>query len=200
MIERSPAKGVKPFPEPPRERYLTKEELKRLVQALDASENRNRAAAVALMLLTGCRMTEATHAKWDQFDLETGVWVKPASTTKQKRLHRVPLNPAAVELLESLPRKGVYVFHGRYPDTPILNISMYWRELREKAGLPDVRLHDLRHTYASLLASQGLSLPIIGQLLGHAHSATTQRYAHLLDEPLRIATDGVGALIEEARK
>jgi len=200
MLERNPAKGIEPFQEIPRERYLTAAELKRLVQALDAHENRNRASAVMLILLTGCRKTEALAATWNEFDLAAGVWTKPAHTTKQKRTHRVPLNPLALALLQGLPQTSDYVFPGRYEDQPISDIRGFWYQIRKDANLPGLRLHDLRHTFASLLASQGLSLPIIGQLLGHTQAHTTQRYAHLLDEPLKDATNKVGTLIDGVRE
>jgi len=199
LLERNPAKGIEPFQELPRERYLNAAELKRLVQALDAHENRNRASAIVFILLTGCRKSEALLATWDQFDTDLGVWTKPAHFTKQKRVHRVPLNAAAIALLDGLPRNGDYLFHGRFDGEPIKDIRKFWNEIRKAAKLPDLRLHDLRHTYAALLASQGLSLPIIGQLLGHTQAHTTHRYAHLLDEPLKDATDRVGSLIEGAR-
>jgi integrase len=197
----NPAADVKRYPEEGRERYLTTPELKRLVAALDAFPDRNIASAVALMMLTGCRKTEALTATWDQFDLDAGVWTKPSHHTKQKRTHRVPLNAAAVELLNSLPRtKGnPHVFPGRAENQPLKDIKKAWEKLRQAAELPDLRMHDLRHSYASLLASQNLSLPIIGQLLGHTQAQTTKRYAHLLDESLKEATDKVGVLIQGAR-
>ena len=125
---------------------------------------------------------------------------KTGTQTKQKKLHRVPLNQAALALLHGLPRAGEYVFHGRFEGEPIGDIRSFWNQIRKAADLPEVRLHDLRHTYASLLASQGLSLPIIGQLLGHTKANTTHRYAHLLDEPLKDATNVAGNLIEGARE
>ena len=196
----NPCKGIDKFTEQPRERYLTKDELKRLVAALDTFPDRNIAGALALMMLTGCRKTEALTATWDQFDIEAGVWTKPSHHTKQKRVHRVPLNAAAVQLLQTLPRTGRHVFPGRVEGQPLQDIKKAWETLRQAAQVPDLRMHDLRHSYASMLASQNLSLPIIGQLLGHTQAQTTKRYAHLLDEPLRNATNGVGKLIEGARK
>ena len=117
------------------------------MQALDASDNRNRASAVMLILLTGCRRGEALLATWDQFDLDLGVWTKPAHTTKQKRVHRVPLNPLALALLEGLPRDGKYVFPGRFKGESIGDIRGFWNKVREAANLPGLHLHDLRHTY-----------------------------------------------------
>ena len=200
LMDKNPCQGVDKYTEQPRERYLDKAELKRLIEVLDHFKDRNIASALVLMMLTGCRKTEALSATWDQFALEEGVWTKPSHHTKQKRVHRVPLNPAAVALLEGLPHKGDYVFPGRVKDQPLQDIKKAWEAIRVDAEIPDVRMHDLRHTYASLLASQNLSLPVIGALLGHTQAQTTMRYAHLLDAPLREATNGAGALIEGVRK
>jgi integrase len=202
-LPENPCKGIEKFPENPRERYLHKDELKRLVVALDAFPDRNIASAIALMMLTGCRKTEALRAEWNQFDLEQGVWTKPSHHTKQKRVHRVPLNAAAVELLKGIHRirdkENPYVFPGRVEGQPLQDIKKAWEAIRQAALVPDLRMHDLRHSYASMLASQNLSLPIIGQLLGHTQAQTTKRYAHLLDEPLKEATNLVGQLVDSAR-
>ena len=200
LLDKNPCKGIEKFSETPRERYINKAELKQLVETLDKFKDRTVASALVLMMLTGCRKTEALTATWDQFDLEEGVWTKPSHHTKQKRTHRVPLNPAAVALLLGIERKGDYVFPGRIKDQPLQDIKKAWETIRVDAKIPDVRMHDLRHTYASLLASQKLSLPIIGALLGHTQAQTTMRYAHLLDAPLREATNSAGALIEGVRK
>ena len=197
----NPCKGIDKFPETPRERYLNKDELKRLVAALDAFPDRNIANAIALMMLTGCRKTEALTATWMQFDVEEGIWTKPSHHTKQKRTHRVPLNTPAVKLLNSIKRtESPYLFPGRIEGQPLQDIKKAWEALRQAAGVPDLRMHDLRHSYASLLASNNLSLPVIGALLGHTQAQTTHRYAHLLDEPLKEATNIAGNLIEGARE
>jgi integrase len=130
------------------------------------------------------------------FDLERGIWVKPSAHTKQRREHRVPISAAAIDLLSRLKSTatGAFVFPGRNGG-PLTDVKRTWQAVRGEAGLPDVRLHDLRHTYASLLASAGQSLPIIGALLGHTQAQTTARYAHLLDDPLRAATEHVGSLL-----
>ena len=200
QMDKNPCQGIDKFTEQPRERYLDKAELKRLIEVLDHFKDRNIASALVLMMLTGCRKTEALSATWDMFDLEEGVWTKPSHHTKQKRVHRVPLNPAAVALLLGLPKTSEYIFPGRVEGQPLQDIKKAWEAIRVEAKIPDVRMHDLRHTYASLLASQNLSLPVIGALLGHTQAQTTQRYAHLLDEPLRDATNGVGKLIEGVRE
>src|SRR5262249_51417698 len=152
--------------------------------------------------------SEVLGVTWDQFDLEeTGVWVKPSAHTKQKREHRVPLSAPARLLLaemktaaqqraaEKKREPSRYVFPARVGDGPMVEIKNAWAAVCKAAELLDVRLHDLRHTYASVLASAGLSLPVIGALLGHTQPGTTARYSHLYDDPLRAATERVGAIV-----
>jgi len=170
-----------------------------------------------LLMLTGARRSEALQAAWDQFDLQAGVWTKPSSHTKQRKEHRIPLSAPALALLRAVRSRsrGAYVFCRNGEDKPLTDVKRSWLSVCRAAGLaergpktrrdgsivlgadgrpidiwrPTVRLHDLRHTYASVLASAGLSLPIIGALLGHTQTQTTARYAHLLDDPLRAATE-----------
>jgi integrase len=127
--------------------------------------------------------------------LVTGVWTKPASSTKQRKLHRVPLSPQVLELLRTMERGrvGHQLFPGRGGGKS--DLQRRWDEIRRLAGLENFHLHDLRHTYASILASHGLSLSVIGGLLGHSDVKTTSRYAHLLDDTLRAATATAGAVI-----
>jgi integrase len=190
----NPAKGVERNQEHERERYLSAAELARLLEALGNAKDRQAAALFSLCLLTGCRIGEALNARWDQFDLDVGRWTKPASTTKQKKLHVVPLSPQAVELLETLEVRGDLLFpcRGKYQNS--------WTAICNAAGIKSLRVHDLRHSYASALVSDGVSLPIVGKLLGHAKASTTSRYAHLADSPLREATNRVGNLVANARK
>jgi integrase len=197
----NPCKGIAKNPENRRERFLTPAELGRLMSAL-AAHPRQSADAVRLLLLTGARRGEVLGATWDQFDLAAGVWVKPASATKQGRLHRIPLSVAAIQLLRDMQSKadGPALFPGRGRDAPQTTLKKFWAAICRDAGIQGVRLHDVRHSYASLLAGAGLSLPTIGALLGHSSPATTQRYAHLLDEPLRVATEKIGAIITAAGK
>jgi integrase len=221
----NPAKGVERNPEERRYRYLSGDELRRLTEALAAHKPPSAANAVRLLLLTGARRGEVLGAEWSQFDLGDGVWTKPSSHTKQKREHRVPLSAPARQLLGEMKAKGgnnPYLFPSRPgSDVPHLTeIKKSWVALCEAASLgesvpkmesgkpvvdkdsnpvtmfrPSVRIHDLRHTYASVLASAGLSLPVIGALLGHTQPGTTARYAHLFDDPLRAATERVGAIV-----
>lgn len=196
----NPCDGVRHNPEEPRSRYLRSDELTRLAAALDQHSEQTSADAIRLMLLTGARRGEVLGATWSMFDLEHGIWIKPSAHTKQRREHRVPISAAALDVLcrRKSIATGAFVFPGRNGG-PLTDVKRTWQAVRSEAGLPDVRLHDLRHTYASLLASAGQSLPIIGALLGHTQPQTTARYAHLMDDPLRAATEHVGSLVISMR-
>jgi integrase len=192
----NPTAGFSRFPEIPRDRFLSADEIKRLADVLAAHPNHRCANVIRLILLTGARRGEAMNARWDQFDLENGIWTKPAATTKQRRLHRVPLSKAAIELLSTI-RSGVptgcpWVFPGEIKGNPLREMQSFWEGVRDKAKLGDARIHDLRHTFASLLVSGGMTLPMVGRLLGHTQAQTTLRYAHLYDDPLRAGLDQVG--------
>lgn len=192
----NPCRGVERNQETKRQRFLSGAELARLSTALAKLKDQGAANAVRLLLLTGARRGELLAARWADFDLEAGVWTKPGSTTKQRTIHRVPLSQAACQLLTEMQRAAdpEYLFPARF--TPHrLDIDDAWNALRKAAGIPDVRIHDLRHTYASVLASSGLSLPVIGALLGHSTAVTTHRYAHLVDDVLRTATERAAAVI-----
>jgi integrase len=193
----NPCKGLERNQEHKRHRYLSGEELARLSAALAKLRDQGAANAVRLLLLTGARRGEVLASRWVDIDLEARVWTKPGSTTKQKTLHRVPLSEAACQLLAEMKERAgdsEWLFPARF--TPHrLDIDDAWGVLRKAAKIPDVRTHDLRHTYASVLASSGLSLPVIGALLGHTTAQTTHRYAHLFDDPLRAATERAAAVI-----
>ncbi|MEM7171260.1 MAG: tyrosine-type recombinase/integrase [Pseudomonadota bacterium] len=194
----NPVKGLEKNPETRRTRYLSPEELGRLMTMLREHPNRRSANAVQLLVLTGARRGEVLNATWDQFDLEEGLWIKPSSHTKQKKEHRVPLSSQAIELLLSIKAEAPpspFVFPGKSNDQPLTDLKNFWRGVCKKAELQGIRIHDLRHAYASLLVSSGLSLPVIGALLGHTQPQTTARYSHLFDEPLREATEIVGKAI-----
>lgn len=195
----NPAHGFTRVPEQPRERYLSKDEMERLTRVISEHPNRRAADVIRLLMLTGARRGEVLNARWEQFDLEIAVWVKPAATTKQRRLHRTPLSGAAVALLRTIraqvPSDCPWVFPGDAEGKPLIEIKRFWDDVRKQANLPDFRIHDLRHTFASLLVSGGMSLPMIGKLLGHTQVQTTLRYAHLFDDPLRAGLDHVGDML-----
>jgi integrase len=163
------------------------------------------ADCVRLMLLTGCRTAEARFATWDQFDAEPGFWVKPSAHVKQRRTHKAPLNPAALELIERLRKQrkagATWVFPGGKPGEPLQQLHNVWNWVRDRAGFGlDARLYDLRHTFASVGAAGGLPLLVIGRLLGHTQARTTEKYAHIGSDPLKEASDQIGAVIAGARK
>jgi integrase len=198
-VTANPTKGVKRYTEAKRTRYLKADELSRLTAALDTFPNQQVANIVRLLLLTGARRGEVLSATWDHLDLEAGVWSKPAHLTKQNKPHETPLGEAAIALLKRIRRDApederVFSIAGE----PMRDIKRQWEALREAAELPGVRLHDLRHTFASMLASGGASLPMIGALLGHASPVTTARYAHLFQDPLRALANEVGRVVEGA--
>jgi integrase len=220
-IERNPAKGIEKFSEEGRERYLSLEEMNHVLVAMDAyaeaastkySDTESIRAktaklntyAIKLLMVTGARSGEVFAATWEQFDLENEVWVKPSSHTKQKRKHRIPLSPPALTLLQDLydlSGNGEFLFPSYRSSTGhIFDVKKAWAQIRKAAGVEDVRVHDLRHSYAALLVSGGASLEMIGKLLGHTQAQTTHRYAHLMDDPLRHAASKAGAAVEAAGK
>jgi integrase len=198
-LSTNPVRGLERNQEAKRERYLVNGELQRLSEALAVHEDRQAADIIRLLLLTGARSRSEVFAmRWADLDLTAGTWTKPASTTKQKKTHTVPLSAPArqvlSELRESAKPDADYVFPGRWGGHRT-EVRRAWRELCRAAKIKGLRLHDLRHSYASQLVSSGFSLPVIGALLGHSQPATTARYAHLFDEVTRQATERVGAVI-----
>jgi integrase len=207
--ETNPCKGIARYQEHKRERMMTPDELKTFLKALEDYEKtaeiktlaRMTTNAFRLLLLTGARRSEVLSARWEEIDFSAGVWTKPSSHTKQKKVHRIPLSGPAIELLTTMQEEadegGEYLFPARRGNGDhISDPRQSWSTIKKEAGLEDFRIHDLRHSFASFLASSGQSLIVIGALLGHTQPATTARYAHLLDDPLRAATDRVGALVE----
>lgn len=197
----NPARGVKKPPVRKMERFLSEGEIARLAVALDAESRRTGnpypAAAIKLLLLTGGRRSEILGLQWQHVDFERQCLRLPDSKTGAKVMY---LNAPALEVLVALPRmeSNPFVLPGKREGRPLVGIVKLWFHIRAVAGLQDVRLHDLRHSFASMGVAGGLSLPIIGALLGHKHPATTGRYAHLSADPLRAANDVVGMRIAAA--
>ena len=175
----NPAAGIQRVREESRERFLNLEEMNRLQAALATSRNKRSVQAVMLLIATGARSRRILGATWSQFDLAAGVWSKPSSHTKQKRTHVVPLNAMALAVLREMhaERRGdsPHLFPGE-PGKPQQDLKKFWGRVRAKAGIPDVRLHDLRHTFASYAVARGLPLYSVGKLLGHSNAATTAKY------------------------
>ncbi|WP_454684899.1 tyrosine-type recombinase/integrase [Ancylobacter moscoviensis] len=221
----NPAAGVERFEEEGRERYLTAEEMTRLGAALregetvglpyEVDEDGPKAkhapkpesrrtvfsphvtGAIRLLMLTGCRLREILHLRWSEYDAERGMLFLPDSKTGRKA---VVLSGAAEAVLTALPRVGTYVIASNDPDRPRHDLKKPWSSICKRAGLEGVRIHDLRHTFASVGAASGMSLPTIGGLLGHADAATTQRYSHLQVDPVRAAADVIAGRIAEAMR
>jgi integrase len=193
----NPVKCIERYQEEGRERWLSNDELSQLLGALLAHPNQRAANAVRFQLLTGARMGEVLATRWSDMDLTRGVWIKPSHHTKQKRTEHLPLSAPALALLADMRTRAEpaarYLFPGDDPDKPLQGIKKFWRGITEQVGLNNYRLHDNRHTHASHLVSSGLSLEIVGRLLGHTNPITTKRYAHLADDPLRAAAERFGS-------
>lgn len=198
---RAVCRSITKFKEAARERYLTAKEAKGLADALDKAKgsgtNPHAIAIIRLLAVTGARRNEIEALQWSEVDQERGVLRLADSKTGAKV---IPLAPAAQVILSELPKvKGSkWVFPAVSGDGHFQGLGKIWREVRTSAGLDGVRLHDLRHTFASFGAAGGLSLPLIGALLGHKQAATTQRYAHLADDPVKRAADQAGSAVAAA--
>ena len=200
----NPCRHVEKFKLRKRERFLSEAELGRLAAVLtDAEETDTELpsviAAIRLLLFTGARLSEILTLRREHVDIEERCLRLPDSKTGAKTIY---LPPAALEVLAGLERRddNPYVIAGAKPGAHLVNLQKPWRRIRKKAGLDDVRIHDLRHSFASMAVAGGLSLPVIGALLGHTQPATTARYAHLAADPLRQAANLIGARIGAAMK
>jgi integrase len=190
----NPVDSVERNAEAKRKRYLSGDELVRLTAALAAHPDRQVADLIRMLLLTGARVGEVRSMRWD--NISEGIWSKPASTTKQKTDHVVPLSAPAQQLLAEIRvRSSPYVFPGTGRSGHLIQIDKSWQTILRAAGISGLRIHDLRHSFASQLASGGASLPLIGALLGHSSPATTARYSHLFLDPQRAAVERIGAII-----
>jgi len=196
--EDNPARGVKNYGEQKRhERWLNREEIRRVLGVLRNFSDQQSANALRLLLYTDARKYEALTARWEDFDFDGGRWTKPSHRTKQKRTETIPLSRVALWLLKRMRRGAAeppsgWLFPERKADTHQEDLKGAWGEVRKLAKLDAVRIHDLRHTFASHLVSSGESLPVVGRLLGHTQAATTMRYAHLADQALREAVNRFG--------
>jgi integrase len=189
--------GVARNPEDGRQRFLSETEIGRLAAVLNIHPERTTVALIRFLLMTGCRFGEATAATWDQFDLAAGTWTRPSGHLKQKKQHSMPLSAPTLALLSELKREApsAYVFPSPKTGRPLVTIKTAWQRICRDARLEGLRVHDLRHSFASVLAGSGASLQLIGSLLGHAQTATTARYAHLTDDARRAAMERVGAVV-----
>ncbi len=196
---RSPCAGVAPFRIlSQRERYLTREEARRLMRALERSP-RPEAAALRLLLLTGARKNEILRLRWENVRPDLRLLIVPLS--KSGRPRHIPLSDEAAAVLRGLPRTpgNPWLFPGHAPGKPLSDIYNYWNRLRRSLGLEGVRIHDLRHTFASFLVNAGHSLYEVQKLLGHSDPRTTMRYAHLEQESLAAAAETASLFLAGAR-
>ncbi len=198
----NPCRYVERYKERKRERFLSEEELARLGEALREAEKDQTAspwviAAIRLLTLTGARLSEILTLKWEYVIFKQQQLRLPDSKTGQKSIY---LNAPALEVLASIPKleSNPYVICGEKTGAHLVNLQKPWRRIRKAAGIENVRLHDLRHSFASVAAGGGMSLPVIGALLGHSQPQTTQRYAHLSADPLKAASNAVGKRISAA--
>lgn len=201
----NPAKGIPQFNVDNKvENYLSDDDMARLMQVLKTDENRVVSSMMLFLLTTGARLNEAQMATWDQFDLENRVWRIPATNSKSKRARAVPLNDMAIAALKENTGDTGYVFRSPRGDgkQPYNNIHKSWYRIRNKAGLPHLRCHDLRHSHASMLINANRSLYEVQRILGHSTPIMTQRYAHLstktLQEASNAASDAIQAAMDKA--
>jgi len=200
----NPCRHIEKYNELKHERFLSEAELARLGEALALAEVERTAspwaiAAIRLLMLTGARLSEILTLKWDYVDIERASMRLPDSKTGAKTIY---LNAPALEVLASVPRleDNTYVICGEKAGAHLVNLQKPWRRIRKLANLDDLRIHDLRHSFASVAVAGGMSLPLIGALLGHSQPATTARYAHLSSDPLRAASEAIGNRISGTMK
>lgn len=205
----NPVIGIERNQEHRRDAYMSLDELKLLLEVLNREDDQDQADAVRLLLVTGARIGEVVGASWSEFDLEAKRWVKPPSKTKQRRVHRVGLNTFAVDILKSLKARAehqakennttvsAYLFPRREDQTrPRPEIKKFWFKVSRKACLQEFVLYDARHTFASHALVAGVSLGVVGALLGHSNPATTARYAHVAETATGAASENVGDLFK----
>ena len=197
----NPVRGLERFRERSRERYLTGAEFERLGAVLTTAEaqgfNPFAIAAIRLLIFTGARRGEVLELRWEFVDIERGALFLPDSKTGRKTIH---LNMPAARVLQDIPRLqgNPFVVCGAKPGDHLKDLIAPWHELRERAGLADVRLHDLRHSFASVAASNGVPLAVLGRLVGHQTLRTTERYAHIFGGSMRAANDEIGETLARA--
>ncbi|MBR0729638.1 site-specific integrase [Bradyrhizobium japonicum] len=217
----NPASGVDRYREEPRERFLTDAEMIAIGDAMTEAETIGLAvdagtakhapvgqrvvmspyatAAVRLIMLTGARLREILHLRWDEVDLERGILRLPDSKTGKKLVY---LPTAAIDIIKGLTPIGAFVIAGESAGTkrekPRADLKKPWAAILKRAGVSGIRIHDLRHTFASIGVGDQMGLPVIGALLGHSNAATTKRYAHAADEVQRRAVEAIGGKIAAA--
>lgn len=194
LIPSNPTRGVKRYKDNRRDRFLSPAELARLGDVLTEMEkdggDPRHINIIRLLALTGARKNEIARLKWSEIDRDQGLLRLEDSKTGAKVIR---LGTPAMKLIDGLLANGsIYVFPDRrQPKKPVANLDWAWIGIRKRAGMEDLRIHDLRHSFASAGLASGEGLPLIGKLLGHSHISTTSRYAHLADDPLKAAADRI---------
>ncbi len=194
-VSNNPAAELKTAPDVCRGRFLTAEETQRLLNALDTDENQTAAQSIKLLLLTGARRNEITHAKWEYVDWQKKTLLVPCSKSGRPRF--IQLNSAALDLLRSLSREpeNAFIFPSPVTGRPSASLHFPWTRIRKRVRLMGFRLHDLRHSFASFLVNKGVSIYVVQGLLGHANVRATQRYAHLANETLSDAAELIPTVV-----
>jgi len=201
MVDLNPASRMPMFVEDNKiERYMDDAELERLLDVLRTDHRRSVCLIALFLLSTGARLNEVLSATWAHVDRDKRVWRIPASNSKSKRLRAVPLNDSAMDVINQLDTEGSYehLFINKKLKKPYVNIAKVWAELRAKAGLDHVRIHDLRHQFASFLVNDGNSLYAVQQILGHSDPSVTQRYAHLSTKALQEAASSASVAMRSS--
>jgi integrase len=203
VIDINPVARIKLFnPDNRKENYLEGEELTKLLEVLRTDQNRGVCNAALFLLCTGARLNEALSATWDHIDRANKVWRIPATNSKSKRVRSVPLNDAAIDLLNGLgaeEERGTRLFFSEKTGEPLKYVHKVWERIRKSAGQPALRLHDLRHQYASFLVNDGRTLYEVQKILGHSSHAVTERYAHLSSTSLMAAANSASVMIKGAQ-
>ena len=203
MLEKNPVSRIQLLNEDNKvEHYLDDDELERLLTVLHTDENRPVCLIALLLISTGCRLNEVLSARWQQIDKANRVFRVDAINSKSKRVRSIPLNDSALEVLSQLDTEGHYdhLFINKHTEKPYTTIMKVWTRLRAKAGLPHLRIHDLRHQYASFLVNSGRTLYEVQQILGHSDSKVTERYAHLSTRTLQAAANSASVIIKSSMK
>jgi integrase len=200
MLEKNPAAKVPLLNVDNKvEHYLDDEQLQRLLAVLRSPDSPRSVCQIALFLLsTGARLNEALSAKWADIDRATRVWRIPATVSKSRKIRVVPLNDSALEVLAALDTEGQFegLFVNRQTGKPYTTVMKVWSRLRIKAGLPELRVHDLRHNFASMLVNSGRTLYEVQACLGHSDPKVTMRYSHLSSKSMQDAANTASIMIQ----
>ena len=201
LLKDNPAAGVKLFNlDNKMENYLDAEQLERLFNVLKTDPNRPVCMIIMLLISTGARLNEVLTATWSQINRDTRTWKIPALNNKGKKVRSVPLNNSSLDVINQLDTEGEFefLFVNRLTGKPYRNIHKYWGKLREKAQMRMIRIHDMRHTHASLLANSGRSILEISRILGHSSVKVSERYTHLSTSTLQEASNSASIIINKA--